>query len=77
MKTSSGLWWHTLVAIISASKARHSINAIRISYMEFFGSEDKTFMQYDIQHEHTQLLAIEKVVRTFHKFFETTYVIYY
>ena len=28
MKTSSGLWWRTLVAIISASKARHSINAI-------------------------------------------------
>ena len=45
--------------------------------MDFFGSEDKTFMQYDIQHEHTQLLAIEKVVGTFHKFFETTYVIYY
>ena len=31
MKTSSGLWWRTLEAIISASKAIHSINAIHIT----------------------------------------------
>ena len=33
MKTSSGLWWRTLVAIISASKARHLINAMEVLHL--------------------------------------------